>query len=81
MYSVSLSIRLISPNHKFISTISGVPSVFIDFDALYLRACWLERSDFIENLFDNVATHHVPNFQGSKTFCREGDGEKNSERR
>ena len=50
------------------STICDMPSAFLDFGAIYLRAYWLECSNFFKNLYGKVANDSVPNFRCPKIF-------------
>ena len=43
-------------------TLCDINSAFLDVEALYLRAHWLERTIFFQNLYGKVANDDGPNF-------------------
>ena len=49
-------------------TICDMSSVFPNFQALYLRAYWLECPSFFENLYSKIADDHVRKFWRPKNF-------------
>ena len=53
----------------FMSQICVMPDPFLDFEALYLRAYWLEPCIFFENMYGTI--DRVPNLRRPKKFRQE----------